>query len=191
MIFELFVLANISLQVVSFCHLTDLCALSRSIWRSSVQVGSERKVVLTKRMVLRMKSLTKTELAEGLANLASEAITSNNHDSIWYQFHEDCVKELKSENFVIAPVKKEELIVNEPSTKCEEKPTFVCPMCKNDPCVWTSVGREAHPTVLEHIEENGSSKCLTNVKVCHFYYCKVTKKLHGYFGARNCCRLSK
>ena len=142
-------------------------------------------------MVLRMKYLTKTKLEDGLASLASEAITSNNHDSVWYQFHEDCVKELKSENFVIAPNKKEELTVNELSTECEEKPTFVCPMCKNDPCVWTSVGREAHPTVLEHIEENGGSECLTNVKVRHFYYCEVTKKLHGYLGACNRHRLPK
>ena len=62
-----------------------------------------------------MKSLTKTKLAEGLADLASGAIASDNHESPFYQFHEDCVAELKSEkenielkpdNVVNLPVKK-------------------------------------------------------------------------------------
>jgi len=44
-----------------------------------------------------MKSLTKTELAEGLADLASRAIASDDHESPWLQFHEDCVAELESE----------------------------------------------------------------------------------------------
>ena len=59
-----------------------------------------------KSKVLGMKSLIKTKLAEGLVNLTSEAIASNNLDSTWYQFHEDCVNKLESENSVIVPVKK-------------------------------------------------------------------------------------
>ena len=146
-----------------------------------------------------MKSLSKTKLAEGLADLASGAIASDNHESPFYQFHEDCVAELKSEkenielksdNVVNLPVKKK-IVISDVTTECYNKPTFVCPMCKDDPCVWTSVGREAHPTVLAYIEENGGLECLTNTKIRYFYYCKVTKELHGYLGSSNCHCLPK
>ena len=46
-------------------------------------------------IIVRMKSLTKKELAEGLADLASRAIASDDHESPWLQFHEDCVAELE------------------------------------------------------------------------------------------------
>ena len=60
-----------------------------------------------------MKQLTKTELAEGLANLVSGDISSNNHESPWYQFHEDCAAELKSENIEL----KSDNVVNLPVKK--------------------------------------------------------------------------
>ena len=144
-----------------------------------------------------MKSLTKKELAEGLANLASRAIASDDHESPWYQFHEDCVAELELEkekvdidnNVVNLPNKKLKLDISDVSTECDKKANMVCPMCKDDPCVWESVGKGAHETVLAHIEENGGSECLTNKKIRFFYYKKVTEELYGYLGAHNRRRL--
>ena len=145
-----------------------------------------------------MKSLTKTELAEGLADLASRAIASDDHESPWLQFHEDCVAELESEkanvdinynNVVNVPNKKIKLDISDVPSESEKKGTFVCPKCMDDPCVWENVGKGVHDDVLAHIEENGGSECLTNQNIRFFYYRKVTEKLFGYLGAHNCRRL--
>ena len=90
-----------------------------------------------------MKYLTKKELAEGLADLVSGAIASDDHESPWYQFHEDCVAELESEkekvdidnNVVNLPNKKLKLDISDVSTECDKKANLVYPMCKDDPCV--------------------------------------------------------
>ena len=70
-----------------------------------------------------------------------------------------------------------------------QKSKYGLPMCKDDPCVWESVGKGAHESVLAHIEENGGLECLTNKEICFFYYKKVTEELYGYLDANNYCRL--
>ena len=104
-----------------------------------------------------MKSLTRSEIATGLSELASKSI-KNDYESPFHDFHENCVMELRSES-------SSDKATGKSKAEEEDSRLFHCTKCGSDPCKWVCVGEELHPTIHELNEQNGGITALTNAQI--------------------------
>ena len=73
----------------------------------------------------------------------------------------------------------------------DENVLVVCKECKRYPCKWTSVGKKLLPSIDEFIEEQVKQDIVKNASICHYYYCEIASRLHGYLGPKNRRHLPK